>query len=47
MADKIANMRVFDDEDGKLNLSIMDVGGEVLAVSQFTLYGDCRERTQT
>ncbi len=42
MADKIANMRVFDDEDGKLNLSIMDVGGEVLAVSQFTLYGDCR-----
>lgn len=42
IADKIANMRVFDDENGKLNLSIMDVGGEVLAVSQFTLYGDCR-----
>lgn len=42
MADKIVNLRVFEDEAGKLNRSLLDVGGEMLVVSQFTLYGDCR-----
>jgi len=40
LADKIANMRSFDDESGVMNCSVLDVGGEVLVVSQFTLYGD-------
>ncbi len=40
--DKIIKMRIFADENGKTNLSIQDVGGEVLVVSQFTLYADCR-----
>jgi D-tyrosyl-tRNA(Tyr) deacylase len=40
LAEKIAYLRIFDDEDGKLNRSICDVGGSVLSVSQFTLYGD-------
>ncbi|MEN3274048.1 MAG: D-aminoacyl-tRNA deacylase [Actinomycetota bacterium] len=40
LADKVWNLRVFDDDDGVMNRSVADVGGEVLVVSQFTLYGD-------
>lgn len=43
LAGKIANLRVFDDENGVMNLSARDVGGDVLVVSQFTLYGDTRK----
>src|SRR5512141_1169646 len=42
MADKVAHLRAFEDEAGKLNRAIREAGGEVLAVSQFTLYGDLR-----
>ena len=42
-AEKIARLRVFEDDAGKMNLSVADVGGEVLFVSQFTLYGDARK----
>jgi D-aminoacyl-tRNA deacylase len=43
MARKITELRIFDDADGRLNLSLKDIGGQLLLVSQFTLYGDCRK----
>ena len=43
MAEKLVNMRIFEDENGKLNRSLLDAGGAMLIVSQFTLYGDCRK----
>ncbi len=43
LADKLCGLRIFDDENDKINLSLDDVGGEILVVSQFTLYGNCRK----
>jgi len=43
LAEKISNLRIFPDENDRMNLSVLDVRGEVLVISQFTLYGDCRK----
>jgi D-tyrosyl-tRNA(Tyr) deacylase len=46
MVNKISKLRIFEDEEGKMNHSLLDVSGEILVVSQFTLYGDARKGTR-
>lgn len=43
LAGKVAGIRIFEDENGKMNLGLQEIGGQVMSVSQFTLYGDCRK----